>query len=278
MTLHIRVEKEGVSKVRFLAHPLAHAKITLFSSECKSKRKYAYTFLFLRHKAFDVFAENADTLGVLATLRNDDVGITLGGLDELLVHGLEHLQITFYDHRHGAPAVDGVALNVANEPLVGVAIDKYPEIHEIAQLLVEQCHDALDDDNRLRFHMDGFRETVALYVGIGGLLDGPPLPQVVDLPMKQFPVESVGMVEIDGMTLLLGHVGRVVVIGVEWHYSHKVRREGLHDFPDHGRLAGAGASGNAYDSDFIIHISWVKELSQCKCLRMAHQRKALAET
>lgn len=80
--------------------------------------------LLVRHDALDIFAEHADTLDVLAALGNDDVGIALCGLYKLLVHGLEHFQIAVYHHRDRTSAIDSIALNVSDQPLVGIGIHK----------------------------------------------------------------------------------------------------------------------------------------------------------
>ena len=113
-----------------------------------------------RYEAFDVLAKDGDATLVLAALWNNEVGMALGGLDELLVHGLEHCQIAIDDHGNGTSAVDGVALNVADEALVGVGVDEYLQVHHVAQTLVDERHDDLDDDHWLRLHMDGLRQSV----------------------------------------------------------------------------------------------------------------------
>ena len=162
--------------------------------------------LLVRHDALDIFAEHADALDVLAALRNDDVGIALCGLYKLLVHGLEHLKVTVNDHRHGSATVNGVALNVADETFVRVAVDKDFKIHHLTQLLVEQRHDTLNDDYGLRLHMYGLGQAIAEKIRIGGLLYCLAVAQSVDLLDEQFPVERIGVVKVDGMTLLIGHV------------------------------------------------------------------------
>ena len=75
-----------------------------------------------------------------------------------------------------------------------------------SQFFVEQRHDAFDDDDGFGLDVDGFGQPVALQIAVGGLLDGAPLTQVVDLFVEQFPVEGVGMVEVDGVAFFVGHV------------------------------------------------------------------------
>ena len=80
--------------------------------------------LRLIHQALHIFTKNTDAGGILAALRDDDVGIALGWLDKLLVHRLEHLEITVYHHRNRSSTVDGITLDVANQALIGIRIHK----------------------------------------------------------------------------------------------------------------------------------------------------------
>lgn len=85
---------------------------------------YSVFFLFLGYQSLDVVAEDADALDILTSLRDDEVSIAFGWFDKLLVHGLEDFEIPIHDHGHRTSAVDGVALDVADEALVGVAVYK----------------------------------------------------------------------------------------------------------------------------------------------------------
>ena len=151
-------------------------------------------------------------------------------------------------------AVYYVALYVAYQTLVAVAVDEYLQIHHIPQFLVQKSHYALDYNHRLWLHMHRLGQTVALQIGVSGLFDGTSLAQFVDMPYKEFPVESVGMVEVDGVSLLLGHVRRVVVIRVERHDGDMMRRQRLHNLPHYCGLAGTGSSGYSYNRYFIHKI------------------------
>lgn len=86
------------------------------------------------------------------------------------------------------------------------------QVHHVAQLAVDERHDSLDYYHRLGLHMYGFGQAVADEVAVGGLLDGTAVPQLVDLLDEQLPVEGVGMVEVDGLALLVGEAGGVVIV------------------------------------------------------------------
>ena len=68
---------------------------------------------------------------------------------------------------------------------------------------------------------------------------------------EQFPVESVRVVEVYGVTFLVSHVRGVIVVRVERHHGHMMRRQGLNYLLHHGGLAGARTPGYAYNSSLI---------------------------
>ena len=56
--------------------------------------------------------------GVLAALGDDDVGVTLGGFHELLVHGLHGGEVLLHDGVHGAAPLGDVPVDAAEDALV----------------------------------------------------------------------------------------------------------------------------------------------------------------
>ena len=72
----------------------------------------------------DVRAHDMDGLLVGTSQWDNQVGITLGGLDEFLVHGLEYLAVTVYYHLGSASTLYEVALNNSDKAFVGVGINK----------------------------------------------------------------------------------------------------------------------------------------------------------
>ena len=76
------------------------------------------------YQTFHIAAKNIDTLHILTSLRNNNVGIALSRFNKLLVHGLEHFQIAVYHHRDRTSAIDSIALNISDQPLVGISIHK----------------------------------------------------------------------------------------------------------------------------------------------------------
>ena len=94
--------------------------------------------------------------------------------------------------------------------------------------------------------------TVTLEVTVGRLLDSLSVTQIVELLVQQLPVESIRMVEVNGMTLFVCHARCVVIVRVKRHYSHKVRRQSLNNFSHYRGFARAGSSGYTDDGYFVF--------------------------
>ena len=86
----------------------------------------------------------------MAALGDDDVGKALAGLDELEVHGLHRAGIALDDPFHVLAALADVAGHDAHEAVVVVGIHENLDVHLVAELLVREDEDALDDDDAAR--------------------------------------------------------------------------------------------------------------------------------
>ena len=109
---------------------------------------------------------------VFASLWYNEVGVFLGWFDKLLVHGFQHLKVAVYYHFHRAAAFKHVALDVAYQTLVRVGVDEYLKIHHVAQLFVQQRHNALYYYHRARLHVYGFLQSVTKKVRVSWLFHG----------------------------------------------------------------------------------------------------------
>ena len=108
----------------------------------------------------------------MSAIRDDDVGILLGGFDELIVHGLQHVAILADEHLQRVSTLGDVTCDDTQQALVGLGIYKYLDVHEVAHALVVQCHDALHDDDILRFDAGGLVGAVVLGKVVNRAVDG----------------------------------------------------------------------------------------------------------
>ena len=60
-------------------------------------------------------------------------------------------------------------------------------------------------------------------IRIGRLFNGLTTLEHLDMLSEQLPVEGIRMVEVDGLTLFVGHSRRIVVIRVQWYYCCTMR-------------------------------------------------------
>lgn len=204
----------------------------------------------------DVRTHDVDGLAVVTTLRDDEVSKALGGLDELLVHGLKDVEIAVNDHLSRSATLNRVALNDAYESLVVVGVDKDLEIHEVTQFLVPKSHNALNDNDLTRLHMNSFFLTIADEITIGRLLDGLPVSQGFNLLCEQFPIEGIGVIEVDFPAFLHGEMGGVVVVRILRNESHLISWHTFDDFTYNGSFSRTSTACDAYDIhnsiDFLV--------------------------
>ena len=105
----------------------------------KRKRKlFLFPFfdrqgLFVLDQRPDILNQHGDGDGVEAAFGDDDVRIFLRRLDELLVHGLHRGRVLRDDRLHGAAPVADVAQNAARQPDVGIRVDEYLDVHQLAR-------------------------------------------------------------------------------------------------------------------------------------------------
>ena len=91
---------------------------------------------------------------VVPAAGEDDVGVALGGLHELVVHRAHRGEVLL-DHRvDGAAAQLQVALEAADEAHVGLGVDEDLQVEEVAELRLDEEEDALDEHHVARLDPD----------------------------------------------------------------------------------------------------------------------------
>ena len=170
------------------------------------------------------------------------------------MHWLQYFQIAVYNHRNRTATVYRITLNITDKALIRITINKNLEIHHITQTPVAQCHNTLNDDYRLWLYMNCLWQTIAENITIGWLFNSSSLTQLIHLLNEKFPIKGVWMVEIDSLTLFIGKFCRVIIIRIQRHNSHIMRRKTLYDFLHYGGLSRTSTTSYSYNSYFILHI------------------------
>ena len=73
--------------------------------------------------------DEIDANFVMLTLGNDHVGVLLGWLDELHVHGMDGRQVLLEDGFDGSSRFTDVSAQATNEALVRVGVDEDFDAH-----------------------------------------------------------------------------------------------------------------------------------------------------
>ena len=110
--------------------------------------------------------------GVLSALRDDHVGTALARLYELLVHRFYGRQVLRHNAVQGTAALFYIAQDPAENPHVRIGIDKDFDVHQIAEILLNEEENALEHDNRGRMDQNRFIRAVMHGIIVNRHLDG----------------------------------------------------------------------------------------------------------
>ena len=175
----------------------------------------------------------------------DEVGVRARGLDEFRVHRFYRGGDLVEDGGFSAAAFLDVAVDPAGDAQVAGSLHEHGEAVEITEGDGMERENALQDDDP--FGAEGGRNGHARMGGeiVDGTLDGAARAKGVEVGFEQFPVDRVGMIEVDGVTLVEREVREVAVVRVDF----EDRRLGLvrDDGAGESRLSGSGPAGDADD-------------------------------
>ena len=173
-----------------------------------------YLVLFLLEGFLYCIGDDVNGHLVMAALGDDDIGVSLGGLDELQVHRLHGFAVVLDGGFDGTAALGDVADDDAQHAVVVIGVYEDLDVHLVPQFLAGEDEDAFHNYDIVRFYRNGLRGAGAGDVRVDGLLDGLAAFEFPDLLAHQFPVNGIRVVEVDVLALLHGHVAGIFVVGV----------------------------------------------------------------
>lgn len=197
---------------------------------------------------------------VIGTSRNDHVSVFFSRKTELFESGLDEASVLIQNVLQGSVSLLQISKNPSREPRVGICIDEQLHIEQIADFLVVEDENPLDDDDVGGIH--------------GGPLVGDPrvglevvdrdpgrsaLHDVLEAGDQHLMVESVGVVKVEESLL-----GLDALFGVEVSVEGVLRDgddlfvggadvlayHGLDDLIANGRLSGSGSASDADQERF----------------------------
>ena len=163
------------------------------------------------------------------------------------MHRLHRRGVLRDDRLHRASALADVAQDTPRQPDVGVGVDVNLDVHQVAQLLVFEDQDAVDDDHLRRFHAHALRRAVVVDERVDRVFDGHVVLQRLDMLHEHLRVEGLRMVVVEFRTLLVGEFGMRLVVVVVAERHHVVADERFLQTLDERRFSRAGSPG---DSDY----------------------------
>ena len=192
----------------------------------------------------DFRGEDVDADIVLAAHGDDDVREAFGRLNEKFVHGFHEGAVVADGFVEATSAFDDIAADDADEAFVGIGVDKYLDVHRVAQFGVGEHEDALYDEYLSGMHGDGFLAATAGDIRIRGHGDGFARLEPLDVLDHQGELNGRGMVEVDFLFLLLREVAIVAIVRVLRQHADVMFGELVDDFLNHGGFSRAGSAGD----------------------------------
>lgn len=156
----------------------------------------------------------------MSALRNDDICVALAGFNELQVHRLDCVCVVADGSLNGTAALCDVSDYDAHKAVIVVGVYEYLDIHLVAELLAGKDEDSFHyyDFSRLYGHGFGLGPGAG-DVGVYRLLDRLALLEFTYLLAQKFPVDGIGVVEVDFLPFFRGKMAGVLVIGVLGNYN-----------------------------------------------------------
>ncbi|KGT72715.1 hypothetical protein MA20_48630 [Bradyrhizobium japonicum] len=93
-----------------------------------------------------IFVDNRSSATRLSALRHDDIGVSFGWLDKLQMHWTHNGQILVYHRIKGASPLFNIALDPADNTDIGIGVDEYLDVHQIANARILQNQHAFQNN------------------------------------------------------------------------------------------------------------------------------------
>ena len=179
-----------------------------------------------------------------------EVSVDGARLDDLPIHRLNGVEVLGHDVLKAPPPFLLVADKPAQEAALARGGDENLHVPKPPNLPIDQGPDALDEDDLLRGDLLKLPGTGELNEIVNGLLDGLAFLQIAKLAPHKRPIEGLGVVVIDFVTLLKRHIGLVFVVIVHREADDVFPAKPLEDLG--GDIGFAGGRAPA-DENEVVH-------------------------
>ena len=128
------------------------------------------------------------------------------------MHRLNRRNILINNRLHCATTIANIAQNATCQTQISISIDKHLDIHHIAQLLILEDQNTIDNNHTRRLHQNGLLHTIVLDKRIYGVLDRHVVLQCLQVFDQHLRIERLRVVVVELRALLVGQfVVRLIV-------------------------------------------------------------------
>ena len=150
----------------------------------------------------DILNEQRESDGVHPPFGNDDIGVALGGLDEVTMHGFHRREVLLEHRVHITSALLDITHEATSQAHVIIGINEDLDVHQFAELLVLKDQDTIKDQDLRRLDTYRLRQAVVVGEGVDGALDALPLLELADMLDHHIRVKGVRVVVVELGALL----------------------------------------------------------------------------
>jgi len=194
--------------------------------------------------ALDLSDDHFDRDRVVTSSRHDHVGVPLARLDELQMHRLHGREILLDHVVERASAYMRVALDAPDEPHIGLGIDEHLHIAQLAQPLIDEQQNPVDDDDIGRLDARVLARPEVRDEIIFRLVDRVPRAKCFEMLAEEVEVERIGMVPVQLPALIERQRSEIPVIRIHVDERDRRCRQQVGDVARDGGFPRPGSSGD----------------------------------
>ena len=181
------------------------------------------------------------------------VGVVPEGFNEPLMHGANGFHVLRRHGFNGTPPPGNIAVEAPNQTKVRRCIDKYLQVHQLPEAIVNEDQDSFHNNNRGRFHPEPLIEPDVCLEIVDRPLNEVSVSQPGQVRYEEVELESLGMIVVDLISIPTVQVPDTPVVGVRGQNSHLFSADQLAKFFHQSGLSRSRPAGHSDDEALFAH-------------------------